>query len=394
MPFTYNVFIDFDGTITEIDVGYELFKRFTNSATEPLVQRYRAGELNSLECLSGECEIWNSCQPAPSEVDKFLENQPIRQGFNEFIAYLQSIGIGPIILSEGFDFYIDRFLGHHGLLNMPKITNSAVYIDGKVTPKFPYYEAGCRSCSNCKGYHINRMRHPKSCAIFIGDGHSDLHGSRSADIVFARSFLAENMAQSGRAFLPFEDFADVESKIKEIMAEHIFSFGERIVLKYISPQYHKSIEDLWECGEVMKHVGYPSGVGWTRDQYEKQFEEMSKRDDSVFLAIENDSGEFLGEAKISFPNEQGFCHHELKLLPRYWDESINRKAWNLILDRADARWPNARTIITPTAEDEKDINLFLKLGFRFDGSIETWEPTENVPGVVPVRYRKMVRDCK
>jgi len=57
MNLTYRVFIDFDGTMTAGDVGYELFRNFTHGATESTVAAYRRGKINSLECLSRECAI-------------------------------------------------------------------------------------------------------------------------------------------------------------------------------------------------------------------------------------------------------------------------------------------------------------------------------------------------
>jgi len=392
MPYAYSIFIDFDGTITENDVGYEMFKRFTNSRTEPLVEKYRIGEINSHQCLSGECEIWNACAPSPADIDGFLKAQPVRRGFGNFCEYLQSLEIYPIILSEGFDFYIDKFLSHHGLPHLTRITNAAIYENGRLMPSFPFYGNGCPDCSNCKGYHISRLRPFKSCAILIGDGHSDLHASRAADIVFARSYLGEIMSKSGAAFVPYNDFMDIRTRIEEIFSEGIFAAGESLAFKFFSSRHHDSFRDLWECGEVMQFVGYPNGLGWSRQRYNRHFVEMESWTNAISLAVEDISGVFLGEAKISFPDRDGFCYHDLKLLPQFWGKSIGFEAWKMILDKAGARGPDAKAAVTPSIENERAISLYQKLGFQFAGDIETWEPAREIANAVPVRFRKMVRD--
>jgi len=390
-PYSYRVFIDFDGTITEKDVGYEMFKHFTDAKTEPLVERYRRGEVNSLECLSGECDIWNSCLPNAGEVERYLEQQPLRPGFHEFLDYLESTKTDPLILSEGFDFYIDRMLKSHNLSRLDRITNVAVYSEGILKPSFPYSGDGCGSCSNCKGHHISKLRNPKSCAIFIGDGHSDSHASQAADIVFARSFLSEMMSKSDNYFIPYNDFIDVKNAVRIIFAESIFTYSARLAFEYFSEKHQNSFRKLWECGDVMRDVGYPNGLGWSDKHYREHFDIMRTSESAIYLGIRNRKGEFMGEAKIAFPDRQGNCHHDLKLMPGFWGKGFAFEAWSKMLDRAGARWPNTKAAVTPSIDNERAIDLYLKLGFQFDGEAAVWTPSDNEPGAVPIQCRKMTR---
>ena len=225
------------------------------------------------------------------------------------------------------------------------------------------------------------------CAIFIGDGHSDRH----ADIVFARSYLGEIMTKSGAAFVPFDDFAEIMMKMENMFSDGIFAIGERLAFVYFSPRHYDSFRELWGCAEVMKFVGYPNGLGWSSRRYDRHFADMECRTDAIFLAVEDNSGLFLGEAKISFPDRDGCCHHDLKLFPRCWDKSVGFEAWRMILERAGARWPDAKAVVTPSIDNERAIGLYQKLGFQFSGDIETWEPPKEIANAIPVQYRKMVR---
>jgi 2-hydroxy-3-keto-5-methylthiopentenyl-1-phosphate phosphatase len=203
------VFVDFDGTITSGDVGYEMFKKFTEGRTEPTVERYRRGEINSYQCLSAECEIWNSNPPDPKEVLEYLDSRKIERGFLDFLQFLEDEKIEITILSEGFDFYIDRILNSHRLGHLNRITNRAEYSGGLIHPEFPYFESGCGQCSSCKGYHISQRRSAGGTSIFIGDGHSDIHAADAADVVFAKSFLEEHLVAGGRSYYAYRDFLDI-----------------------------------------------------------------------------------------------------------------------------------------------------------------------------------------
>ena len=86
----YNIFIDFDGTVTRNDVGYEMFRKYTAGKTQPIVDRYRRGEVNSYQCLKTECEIWNQSPPLESEVEVYLTRQQLTPGFIDFAAALRT----------------------------------------------------------------------------------------------------------------------------------------------------------------------------------------------------------------------------------------------------------------------------------------------------------------
>ena len=53
-------------------------------------------------------------------------------------------------------------------------------------------------------------------AVYVGDGFSDLHASKSADIVFAKDTLLKHCKKEGVECLPFKDFKDVYGYFKDI----------------------------------------------------------------------------------------------------------------------------------------------------------------------------------
>ena len=388
MKTKYTAFIDFDGTITTRDVGYEMFKKFTAEKTEPIVQRYRRGEVNSYECLKTECEIWNQAPPLEEEVLEFLQEQAIAPGFNEFIGILKRNETRKYILSEGFDFYIDRIMKAGRHFGLERITNKARYEDGLIAPEFPHLGDGCGECSNCKGYHIRRLAGPRESAVFIGDGHSDYHGADAADIVFAKSFLAGSLKKTGRHYFEFADFYDIIDIWNSLTEIGLFASSERLRFCTAMETRQADFRGIWENGEVMKNVGYPQGLRWSDSKYEDFWKTLGRRD-FILFAIENDNGEFLGEAKLSFPDSENCCCHDVKLLPEFQGNGYGKEAWHLIFDLARRRWPEAVSLVSPSVENTRAIKLYESLGFVVNGAPEEWIPeTEHA---VPVTFREMIK---
>lgn len=214
----FRAFVDFDGTLTALDVGYEFFRKFANGKAEPIVQKYRRGEITAIECLKKECDIYNEYPAPTSLVKRFIREQKITTGFREFAAFCEKQKIPLTILSAGFDFYIEPILNLNGLSHIPVICNPTIIKNGRIIPRFIYYDPKvCVACANCKGARIKEQIRPGETAIFIGDGHSDKHGAQAADIVFARSFLKEHLDKRNIPSFDYCDFHDVIRKLDQIM---------------------------------------------------------------------------------------------------------------------------------------------------------------------------------
>jgi 2-hydroxy-3-keto-5-methylthiopentenyl-1-phosphate phosphatase len=202
--------VDFDGTVTIDDVGYNFFKRFANGKAEPIVQQYRRGEVSAIECLQAECDIYNEYPASANEVKDFINDQKICSGFLEFVQFCQAKGIKVTILSAGFDFYIRPILNNIGLADIELLATPTIIKQGRIYPEFIRYDKKvCSRCADCKGQRIKELLNKGAIAVFIGDGHSDSHGAEQADIVFAKSFLAEHLEIHNKDYFPYDNFFDI-----------------------------------------------------------------------------------------------------------------------------------------------------------------------------------------
>ena len=215
------ILCDFDGTAAKNDVGNLLFRTFSDSQQcKEFVKSWRNGLISSKECLIQECRLTRVTR---QELESFVDKQELDNFFKEFINFCQKKGLEVEIVSDGLDFYIDRILKNHNLDTKVKFrSNHLVFLNhNKIFPEFPYYEKGCGSCGNCKGYYVRQERKNGNSVIYVGDGYSDRCGAEEADIIFAKRDLLKYCQDNHLQYFEFRDFGDVVRTLKKILRSEI-----------------------------------------------------------------------------------------------------------------------------------------------------------------------------
>jgi 2-hydroxy-3-keto-5-methylthiopentenyl-1-phosphate phosphatase len=214
------IFLDFDGTVTERDVGNSVFERFLDPRLlaegfhHRIIGEWKAGRMSSRECLTLECR--NSVAPV-DRLDELLESHTLTAGFVEFAGFCRKNEIPVTILSDGLDYYIGYLLRKFGLDWIPYRANALLFDGDAIEVSFPYEGGGCGRCGNCKRRHIESERRDGERIVYVGDGYSDRYAIRSADIVFARDDLACVCSDEGIAYNPFSDFHEVIRRLGEYL---------------------------------------------------------------------------------------------------------------------------------------------------------------------------------
>ncbi|MCR3923468.1 MAG: HAD-IB family phosphatase [Firmicutes bacterium] len=134
--------------------------------------------------------------------------------FPAFLHYCQQANIAVTVLSDGFDFYIDRIFEKFKI-DVPYRANTLRIVDCSLQAQFPYHSADCGDCGNCKLSFAQQVKQKGTKIIYIGDGHSDKCVSAFADVVFAKGILAEHCVKKGIPHYTFETFADVLAVCKD-----------------------------------------------------------------------------------------------------------------------------------------------------------------------------------
>jgi len=212
----FKIFLDFDGTITLKDVGEEIFRKFLDEKSVNKI----IGDLLTDRITSREC--WeNLCNAIPaisrSDLEELILSQKVEPTLHNFISFCNDNKLDVYVLSDGFDYYIDKILKKENLANLKVYSNKLILDNnGSLIPDFPFYNADCRSTANCKRNHIIANSGNEDFTVFIGDGNSDKDPIQYVDFIFAKDDLLKFCETQRITYFPFKDFNDVIERLKEL----------------------------------------------------------------------------------------------------------------------------------------------------------------------------------
>ncbi len=203
------VFCDYDGTFAKQDVGSTIARTHAAEKRAGLWTRLERGELDA---WAYNLELLDGLAYPERALNEFLHTIEIDPGGRALVAWCEQQGIPFRILSDGFDYNLERLQRIHGV-RFAHDSNRLWYEHDRwrIAARYPDARCGC-STGVCKAARIREFRaaHPSARVVHIGNGRvSDLCGARAADIVFAKDSLAEELARQGVAFEPFETLHDV-----------------------------------------------------------------------------------------------------------------------------------------------------------------------------------------
>jgi len=215
----FKIFLDFDGTITKNDVGEEIFRKFFDEKiVSKIVGDLLADRISSRECWESLCE--SALINDKKKFDNFILSQEIEPTLNRFVEYCEANSFEIFILSDGFDYYIDKILKRENLSRLKVFSNKLLLNDdGKLIPYFPYYNADCRSSANCKRNHIIENSGEDDYTVFIGDGNSDIEAIQYVDFIFAKDELLKYCEIQRITYFPFKNFDDVITRLSELTSK-------------------------------------------------------------------------------------------------------------------------------------------------------------------------------
>lgn len=218
MSFVFKVFVDFDGTISKVDVGDSIFRKFADKEkVDEVITRLLNDEISARQSWLSMCEIAGNIDK--SELDKFINAIEIDQTFHELVNYCNTNGIELFVLSDGFDYYIDRILGKENINGLTVYSNKlTINESGKLLPEFPYLDESCPSSANCKRNHIITHSSDEDYTVFIGDGNSDKFVAEYCDFIFAKDDLLKYCERERITYFPFKNFHDVVIRMEQLVS--------------------------------------------------------------------------------------------------------------------------------------------------------------------------------
>jgi len=201
------IIVDFDGTITKEDTCVAVANRFSTKDWRELDEEWAAGNLSTQTCSERLFELMDFNE---NNLRSFLETIEIDDYFPEFIKLCREKDYDIYVVSDGFDFNISTVLGKYGINDLKIYSNSFFFDDyGRYNLGFPYESQSCKKCGTCKTEIYDKLRENSDEIIYIGDGYSDKCVASRADILFAKSYLAEYCDEKGIEYMEYDSFKDV-----------------------------------------------------------------------------------------------------------------------------------------------------------------------------------------
>ena len=211
------IFIDFDGTITKEDVGESIFRSFGDKIkVEKIIDDLLS---NRISAKQSWIELCNSINEVDIDLlNDFIYKIEIDPGFHNMVEFCEVHNIQIIVLSDGFDYYIDQILKKEKLDHLKYFANHLfISPQNKLNPEFPYEDPNCRNSANCKKNHIINNSSDEDFTIYVGDGNSDTDTALYCDLIFAKKSLLKYCEKGRVSFSPYKTFDDVIDKISSIL---------------------------------------------------------------------------------------------------------------------------------------------------------------------------------
>lgn len=188
------VVLDWDGTVTEIDVLHLVLLEFGDEAIYEEHEERLGRDLTLHEVIAGE---FATVRAPLEEVAAWVQaNAVLRPGFSEFASRHR-----PLVVSSGFQELIEPVLAREGI----RLDVCANRLDPRPEGWRVLFqnEKPCPVCGEpCKRADVAALGE----FVYVGDGFSDRCVAVAADRVFARDGLADYLAEVGTSFEPFTDF--------------------------------------------------------------------------------------------------------------------------------------------------------------------------------------------
>jgi len=213
------IFIDFDGTITKVDVGNVIFKYFGDEEKgNEIISKLRSGAITARQC-------WEMLNDSVTSVDKnklhqLIDEIEIDDAFYSFINFCKENELDVIVLSDGFDYYIDRIFKRENLSHLTYYSNNlALTENNKMELSFPFYDSSCPTSANCKRNHIINNSSDDDFTVYIGDGNSDKYPVQFCDYIFAKKSLLKFCEVERIPFFPYTTFNDIIKRFEELLSK-------------------------------------------------------------------------------------------------------------------------------------------------------------------------------
>jgi 2-hydroxy-3-keto-5-methylthiopentenyl-1-phosphate phosphatase len=215
-PGPFEIYFDFDNTITDFDVLDDIIQRFSiNDDWKQVEEAWASGAIGSRECLEQQ---FANVRISSAAFTEYLKTITIDPAFPAILGLLRSSKIEPVIVSDSFSLIIATVLANHGIAGLKILSNEMTIEGDKPVITFPYFHSICTRCGNCKTSHLLQRNRPAGTRkIYVGDGQSDICPAGFCEILFAKGSLFKHYSPLRKDCIRFEKLDTVYTHLQSIL---------------------------------------------------------------------------------------------------------------------------------------------------------------------------------
>ena len=243
------ILCDFDGTVSTKDTVNRLIREHLDAPDWRFhVKRYMRGEIGSREVYKAVAPLMSISE---SDLDEFVtRHAELDPCFPSFLRWADERGIDVKIVSDGFDATIRTLFRQENVASPEILANRLLFLPNKrVAIESPYARPDCGRCGTCKLSIIERLRKKYDRIVLIGDGESDRHAAKAADLVVALKDLFLYCAQKGLPAVRADSFREIPHLLSRRIHSVTFDLDGTLV---------DSIHSITESfNHMFATLGYP-----------------------------------------------------------------------------------------------------------------------------------------
>jgi 2-hydroxy-3-keto-5-methylthiopentenyl-1-phosphate phosphatase len=209
---TPTLFLDFDGTITKRDATDAILEAYADPQWLQVEEAWKSARIGSRDCLRAQMALVTATR---QELDALLDAIEIDEGFVTLVDACAAHAVPVHIVSDGFDYCIQRILNRPSLdlgphLKGIRVASSHLELNGTGWRVGFTSEEPCEhGCATCKPAAMARLNTTGGPAVFVGDGLSDRYAAAYADTVFAKDLLAAYCDERAISYTLYDSLATV-----------------------------------------------------------------------------------------------------------------------------------------------------------------------------------------
>jgi 2,3-diketo-5-methylthio-1-phosphopentane phosphatase len=206
------VITDFDNTLSTVDLIDELIVKIFGENGNEIISNW---ENMNIGAVLTHRKMAESQKLTDELIRETAKNVFLEKGIHELRDYCKENDIELVVVSDGFDVYINDLLTRNGLSELPVYCNEITSKSGYLEIKHPFRSSECDFCGHCKDKTMEMLVDEGDYVVYVGDGNSDFCAAMKADVVFAKNDLMEFCKKRNLPYFEFHDFFDVLNFLKK-----------------------------------------------------------------------------------------------------------------------------------------------------------------------------------